>query len=228
MPSQFEVPLTWSESPPPSPSVSPSKGTHANGKPKADTPPSRQSTNNRKTGRPPARRVRLARNQYTRDTANGDDGSTPSRDVGHDANGHGTSPNAANGINGESGRSSKVKTHPARTSLNEMKRRVAAILEFVGHMQTERGAQSHHSSGSASSKGANTPNGAKGPTLHLPTATLVRAVEAGLKESRSNEEDGLVHLTNEREFATMGSIEMMETLTKELVLWQTSYGTYSR
>lgn len=109
-----------------------------------------------------------------------------------------------------------------------MKRRVAAILEFVGHMQTERGAQSHHSSGSASSKGANTPNGAKGPTLHLPTATLVRAVEAGLKESRSNEEDGLVHLTNEREFATMGSIEMMETLTKELVLWQTSYGTYSR
>lgn len=226
--SPLEMQLMYPDSPPPSPSVSPSKPVLANGKPKAETPPSGRSNANRKTGRPPARRVRLARNQYTRDTTNGDDGSTPSRDVAHDANGHGTSPNGANGINGESGRSSKAKTHPARTSLNEMKRRVAAILEFVGHMQTERGSQSHHTSGSASSKGANTPNGLKGPTPHLPTASLIRAVEAGLKESKSSEEDGVVRLTDERDFSTMGSTEMMETLTKELVQWQTVYGTYSR
>ena len=95
-------------------------------------------------------------------------------------------------------------------------------------MQTERGSQSHHSSGSASSKGANTPNGVKGSMPHLPTASLVRAVEAGLKESKAAEDDGHVHLTDERDFASMGSAEMMETLTKELVQWQTVYGTYSR
>jgi hypothetical protein len=105
-----------------------------------------------------------------------------------------------------------------------MKRRVAAILEFVGLMQTERGAQS---SGSGSSKGTNTPNGHKGSS-NLPTATLIRAVEAGLKEAHAQAEDAGLALTDEKDFAGMGSVEMMETLTKELVQWQTVYGTYSR
>jgi hypothetical protein len=203
------------------------------------------------------------------------------RDVSHDRNGGeksgAGSPSAAgldgkdsnrpstghgHNINGESGRSSKAKTHPARTSLNEMKRRVAAILEFVGRMQTERTTQlaaqnaatngSSHDSG-GSSKGATTPNGLHksssesslnitgvNPTS-LPTASLVRAVEAGLKglhkenaRSDKSEEDGgsgstpLLQMMDEREFSTMGSIDMMETLTRELVQWQSMYGVYSR
>ena len=216
------------DSPPPTPSLSPSKVVQINGRARADTPPSGRSNSNRKTGRPAAKKGRLGRNQYTRDQANGEEGETPLRDVPHNVNGNGASPPGANGINGESGRSSKAKTHPARTSLNEMKRRVAAILEFVGHMQTERGTQSHHSSGSASSKGANTPNGSKLSTSSLPTASLVRAVEAGLKEVNSKAEDAGVTMTDERVFVNMGSVEMMETLTKELVQWQGTYGTYAR
>jgi len=150
------------------------------------------------------------------------------RDLPQDGTAHEGSPPGANGINGESGRSSKAKTHPARTSLNEMKRRVAAILEFVGHMQTERGAHSHQSSGSASSKGANTPNGVRLVAASLPTATLVRAVEAGLKEAGTKDEETGVGMADEKEFANMDSVEMMETLTKELVQWQSIYGVYSR
>lgn len=108
-----------------------------------------------------------------------------------------------------------------------MKRRVAAILEFVGRMQSERGSHTQHSSGSASSKGANTPNGVKGSSVSLPTASLVRAVEAGLKEVHSKEDD-TVTMMDEKEFGGMGSVDMMETLTKELVQWQSIYGVYSR
>ncbi|EXJ81154.1 hypothetical protein A1O3_07444 [Capronia epimyces CBS 606.96] len=215
------------DSPPPTPSLSPSKMAQVNGKANADTPPSGRSNHNRRTGRPAARRGRLGRNQYTRDHGNGEDGQTPGRDGSHDINGTGGSPNGINGIHGESGRSSKAKTHPARTSLNEMKRRVAAILEFVGHMQTESAAQSHHSSGSTSSKGTSTPTGAKGST-QLPVSSLVRAVEAGLKEAHSKEEDVALSVTDDKDFGNMGSVEMMETLTKELVQWQTVFGVYSR
>ena len=133
-----------------------------------------------------------------------------------------------------------------------MKRRVAAILEFVGRMQTERttqiaaqnSAQSGNGSGSAvSSKGTNTPNGlsksSSGSSLSaagessLPTASLVRAVEAGLKDMQGKligdgSEEINLSMMDERAFATMGSVDMMETLTKELVQWQSVYGIYSR
>ncbi|KIX96653.1 uncharacterized protein Z520_07372 [Fonsecaea multimorphosa CBS 102226] len=247
------------DSPPPTPSLSPSKGGQPNGKTKADTPPSGRSNhnNNRKVGsRPAARRGRLGRNQYTRDQTNGEEGdNTPLRDGSHDINGHdnksGGSPSGADrkgsggaaavhSINGESGRSSKAKTHPARTSLNEMKRRVAAILEFVGRMQTERTTQAQAASqvnggSGGSSKGSTTPNGVSktsstssstGSTL--PTASLVRAVEAGLKDVKEKDDDHVVSMIDEREFATMGSVDMMETLTRELVQWQSVYGVYSR
>ncbi|OQU97361.1 hypothetical protein CLAIMM_03299 [Cladophialophora immunda] len=235
-------------------------GGQPNGKTKADTPPSGRSNHNHNRkpgGRLPARRGRLGRNQYTRDQMNGEDGDhTPLRDGSHDINGHDTrnggSPSGADRkgsaggtggvhcINGESGRSSKAKTHPARTSLNEMKRRVAAILEFVGRMQTERTTQVQAaiqvSGGSGgSSKGSMTPNGiskssstSSSAGSALPTASLVRAVEAGLKDVKEKDDDNVVSMMDEREFATMGSVDMMETLTRELVQWQSVYGVYSR
>jgi hypothetical protein len=164
-----------------------------------------------------------------------------------------------NTINGESGRSSKAKTHPARTNLNEMRRRVAAILEFVGRVQTERtsqqqGDKSNGSSGSGSGdKGNNTPtlNGlsknTNGGNL-LPTASLVRAVTDGLKDSNNREKSnlstgtssssdqsptetvgtGTLNMVDERDFVGMGSGDMMEILTRELVSWQSVYGVYSR
>jgi len=228
------------ESPPPTPSLSPSKAVaqpsrKANG---GDPSPSHKSNINnlRKTGRLTARRGRLGRNQYTRDLPlNGDMSDTPVRETLQDTNGNsGSPPGGVNGINGESGKSSKAKTHPARTSMNEMKRRVAAILEFVGRMQTERTPHSHSQqssgTGSASNKGANTPNGigshsARSSAASLPTAGLVRAIEESLRDVSENHGDVVVRVEG-KEFEAMASREMMETLTRELVGWQSVYGKY--
>ena len=249
------------------------------------------------------RRGRVGRNQHTRDNAhlNGDanettprrgspqDGTNDSPPSGSGSHGHGHSNNhktgagnhlSSNGINGEiSGRSSKAKTHPARTSMNEMKRRVAAILEFVSRMQIERpakttttssseagggGAETGSGSAGAASKGSSTPNGvhvhdadgststssngiststdlakASASSVVLPGAALVNAVEAGLKAAATNNDAGPNgHASTgsgsgagdpimmAKVFAHMGSGEMMESLTGELLRWQSVYGRY--
>jgi hypothetical protein len=105
--------------------------------------------------------------------------------------------------------------------MNEMKRRVAAILEFVNRMQTERPSQ--RSSASASdkgNKGGSTPNGAPGTGANASALSsgLAQAVAAGLSTASN---DG-----SEKQFAEMAAGEMMETLTKDLVQWQLLYGKY--
>jgi hypothetical protein len=258
------------DSPPPTPSLSPCKA-NGNGKSKADTPPSsRSNTITRKPGgRPPVRRGRLGRNQYTRDhpedgvdtlqrgtSQDGGDKGSPMAS-GTENGGKDYTNHKHNTINGESGRSSKAKTHPARTNLNEMRRRVAAILEFVGRVQTERTSQLHGDKSTGSSgrgsgeKGTNTPNGLGKSTNNgnmLPTVSLVRAVTDGLKDSNSREKSnlstgttsssdesptetvatGTLNMVDERDFVGMGSGDMMEMLTRELVQWQRVYGVYSR
>jgi hypothetical protein len=234
------------DSPPPSPSVSPSKhaqrGKDANdnhaGNAGKSTAKSKNARNAR-TGR------RLGRNQYTRDRdlANGD-GDTPMRDVGHDANGSGNGRGSPhhNGINGESGRSSKAKTHPARTSLNEMKRRVAAILEFVGQMQTQSSRQSNSGKETKSGSGSNSEKSTP-VTGALGVVGLMKAVQAA-SDHVAGEVDGddssdatangnglvvgKLKLRDEGEFRAMGSTEMMESLTRELMDWQQVYGVYQR
>jgi len=214
-------------SPPPTPRLSPSKAATQTTNAKAaspDTPSSRANqSNHRKTGKPPVRRGRLGRNQYTRDLPlNGESCGSPSGDNSHGPSGQAGSPAHANGINGESGRSSRPKYHnPTRTSLNEMKRRVAAILEFVNRMQTEK--QSQGSSACASekgSKGSSTPNvAAAAGSAGAPTGTaFVQAVEASLSEQLAR--------VPQKNFAEMPSGEMLESLTKDLIQWQTLYGKY--
>jgi hypothetical protein len=187
-----------------------------------DTPTHRSNqANQRKTGRPPARRGRLGRNQYTRDLQNGDSNDSPMRDGSMDPNAQSRSPQGHNGINGESGKSSRPKYHnPTRTSMNEMKRRVAAILEFVGRMQKDKNSQQSSASESGkSTKGGSTPNGLGNANAGgAVNSALVQAVESGL----STDSDGVPA----KDFAEMASGEMLETLGNELAHWQTLYGKY--
>ena len=194
------------------------------------------------------------------------------RDTSHDRNGNlngnGDSPQGRkhNKVNGESGRSSKAKTHPARTSMNEMKRRVAAILEFVGQMQTQSSA-SGRSSGKGNS-GGGTPNTTGNGSTVVEAAGMVgmagivkavQAVQAAQQDAENTEKiadkqaervngeedkdaqgeaaasneamgNGVskLNLRQDGEFKGMGSVDMMETLTRELVAWQRVYGVYSR
>ena len=148
------------------------------------------------------------------------DAATPLRDGSLAPNG---SPlTNGNGINGESGKSSKPKTHPSRTSLNEMKRRVAAILEFVSRAAGEKGTHARGSGGSSSgSRGAGTPvtNGATSQptsagssTSDLKVAALVQAVEAIGGPSK--------------DYKDMDSKEMMLALKQELVGWEGKFGRW--
>ncbi|ETN40197.1 uncharacterized protein HMPREF1541_04473 [Cyphellophora europaea CBS 101466] len=241
------------DSPPPSPSVSPSKALGAalqRRKDKAETPPasSRPAPKPKNSRNRGGRRV--GRNQYTRDRDfNGMlDSGTPMGDMSeHNGNANGRNSPGHYNINGESGRSSKAKTHPARTSLNEMKRRVAAILEFVGQMQTQSsrhlaankgggragGGADQSGSGSSSEKG--TP-AAAAATAAAGVASLVKAVQAATEdvaEAEALDEDGdaakgKLRFRDDGEFRDMGSTEMMEALTRELIAWQKVFGVYSK
>jgi hypothetical protein len=140
--------------------------------------------------------------------------------------------------------------------MNEMKRRVAAILEFVGRMQGEgqahiqgqggQGANSNSRSSEGGSGSGGTPNNGgtntNGNVSGLPTAmasSLVQAVELAIGKgvvgggvgSMVVVEDsgagggGTITATG-KEFREMGSGEMMETLTRELIGWQNVFGRY--
>lgn len=211
----------------------------------------------RKTGRPPARRGRLGRNQYTRDrdqaNGNGDANSTnatsPKRGQSHET-GTGDSPKGsnANGINGgESGKPSKPRyMNPHRTTMNEMKRRVAAILEFISRMQVEMAVSGENTStpavGAGGSNSGNDGNSNDGEAA----AALLKGVEAQLGTFTQTNGDGSGSSTagasndgtngvttaetteppKEKDFKDLTSVEMMDVLTRNLLKWQQEYGKY--
>ncbi|KAI9814330.1 MAG: hypothetical protein M1832_005910 [Thelocarpon impressellum] len=208
-----------------------------------DTPPSNAqnattTSAQRKTGRPPARRGRVGRNQYTRDRdlradegdgarersrsrdgARRDDGNSGNSSNGNgngsgsgSGNGSGNGASGANGTstaalqastNGESGRPSRPRyMHPQRTTMNEMKRRVAAILEFISRTQVELAGETTPPEG---------------------TGSLLRQLAEGLPSIMVNGGRGEV---GEKEFALLSSTEMMDVLTRKLVLWQQEFGKW--
>ncbi|CAP94997.1 Pc21g01000 [Penicillium rubens Wisconsin 54-1255] len=199
--------------------------------------PVRPST--RKSGRPPARRGRVGRNQYTKDrdtNGNGDSGymaNSPRRGQSHDIGGD--SPRVgyggANGAHingGESGRPSKPRhMHPQRTTMNEMKRRVAAILEFISRMQVEMAVASENSS---------TPTGNGDRAQGLLLKSMVDQIDSAMPSTRSDGGEsgpattdggyGESSTNHEKNFKDLSSVEMMDVLTRHLLKWQQEYGKF--
>ncbi|OQE40234.1 hypothetical protein PENCOP_c006G04624 [Penicillium coprophilum] len=198
--------------------------------------PVRPST--RKSGRPPARRGRVGRNQYTKDrdtNGNGDAGyiaNSPRRGQSHEIGGD--SPrvgysglNGAHMNGGESGRPSKPRhMHPQRTTMNEMKRRVAAILEFISRMQVEMAAAGENS----------TPTGNGDRAQGLLLKSMVDQIDSAMPSTRSDGGDsgpattdgsyGESSTNHEKDFKELSSVEMMDVLTRHLLKWQQEYGKF--
>ncbi|TPX24094.1 hypothetical protein DIZ76_013437 [Coccidioides immitis] len=200
-----------------------------------DIPPPTQKPSSRKSGRP-ARRGRVGRNQYTRDrdiaNGNGTDNQTNSPRRGQSRDGNGDSPpgNGANGVHvngGESGKPSRPRyMNPNRTTMNDMRRRVAAILEFISRMQlemaaTEENATPHNAAGA---------NGSQAPDSSTVVAALEGAVVNGNIQAPSVA--GSAETTQEsatpkpKEFKDLSSVEMMDELTRGLLKWQQEFGKY--
>ncbi|MCJ1481878.1 hypothetical protein MMC06_002038 [Schaereria dolodes] len=237
----------------------PSINKHSNSsRPSPDTPPASQDvpppkTSHKKTGRPPARRGRVGRNQYTRDrdmrldaphNVHSHHGSldamdhSPRRSRSRDPtrtergntpllNGNG----GHYGVWGEGGRPSKPKhMNPNRTSMNEMKRRVAGILEFVGRTQVEMVGEAN---GKMDGNGRS-PN--DGDSHHSGSADRNNDASPGREKQKQQQAlakglmDSLGGLTDEgvgdKEFAGLGSVEMMEVLMRKLIRWQRDHGKW--
>ncbi|KAL4877501.1 hypothetical protein BJY04DRAFT_209928 [Aspergillus karnatakaensis] len=177
-----------------------------------DIAPPRPST--RKSGRPPARRGRVGRNQYTRDrdlNGTGTDsntGNSPRRGQSLETGGEspriGTLSTPVNGT--ETGKPSRPRYVHQRTTMNEMKRRVAAILEFISRMQVEMAAHG---------ESITPPEQANGTRLQI----IGDQLESLL--ARSAEE-----VSAEKDFKDLSSLEMMDVLTRHLLKWQQEYGKF--
>ncbi|KAJ5785840.1 uncharacterized protein N7503_011052 [Penicillium pulvis] len=184
--------------------------------------PARPST--RKSGRPPARRGRVGRNQYTKDRdTNGTGTESPRRGHSHDIGGE--SPRVgygANGIHingGDTGRPSKPRhMHPQRTTMNEMKRRVAAILEFISRMQVEMAVASENSS---------TPIGNGDQAQGLLLKSMVDQIDNLMPSTSDGGESAPTDGGDmEKTFKDLSSVEMMDVLTRHLLKWQQEYGKF--
>ncbi|KAL4980509.1 hypothetical protein BDW66DRAFT_125385 [Aspergillus desertorum] len=173
----------------------------------------------RKSGRPPARRGRVGRNQYTRDrdlNGTGRDsntGNSPRRgqslDTGGDSPRIGTLGTPVNGT--DTGKPSRPRYVHQRTTMNEMKRRVAAILEFISRMQVEMAAAGESTTPPERSNGTD-------------AQTVGHQPENGL--SVSTGEGSLDGVPTEKDFKDLSSVEMMDVLTRHLLKWQQEYGKF--
>ena len=109
-----------------------------------------------------------------------------------------------------------------RTSMNDMKRRVAGILEFISHTQVEMAGVGPPSATKSSTSTSTPPerNGnrsdghGKRSTIELDGGEMVNAALVEL--------DGI----NEQAFAALSSVAMMEVLTRRLMKWQAQYGKW--
>lgn len=201
------------------------RGTKPNGAPPVAPPPLEHQppkTSHKKTGRPPAKKSRMGRNQYTKDRdlpLHGDittsnlspvpsnssqnaDSSTPHLN----GNGH----TELNGM----GKPSKPRPHNAnKTTMNEMKRRVAGILHFISNTQVEI-AGTEPTSTTKTSTSTNTPPDTNGE-IHNRSDISGKDVNTALKDLEGIDEEA---------FAALSSLDMMEVLTRRLIKWQAEYG----
>ncbi|KAL4736354.1 hypothetical protein BDV11DRAFT_194043 [Aspergillus similis] len=185
--------------------------------PVPETAPSRPST--RKSGRPPARRGRVGRNQYTRDrdlNGTGTDsntGNSPRRgqslDTGGDSPRIGSLSTPVNGT--DTGKPSRPRYVHQRTTLNEMKRRVAAILEFISRMQVEMAVAGESTTPPERSNGFD-----KQPVNDRTENVLSKSAGEGASD----------RVPTEKDFKDLSSVEMMDVLTRHLLKWQQEYGKF--
>lgn len=114
--------------------------------------------------------------------------------------------------NASSSSSSKIKTPVAhKMSMLDMKRRVAAIMDFISRTQVDLAAEGSI----ASSSNSNSGNGS--PAKPVPPESEAPADGPAEGESPS----GMV--TSTQEFKDLSCVEMMDVLTRDMVKWQNNY-----
>lgn len=175
-----------------------------------------------------SKRGRVGRNQYTRDR-DGDNRESPppSRDSDGAGNGETTGTLLANGSKPARPR----HINPNRTSMNELRKRAAGILEFISRTQIEIAGE-HTPSGGNSVRGESSKTGPTATGLGNGASKL--STEIGEEPQSANadevagkgQEEGSAPGVDELLFKEMNSLQMMDVLTREIVLWQKQHGKW--
>lgn len=112
--------------------------------------------------------------------------------------------------------------------MNEMKRRVAAILEFISRTQLEMaaGEQTPPNGAGAGGRGSSAFIAGLAEGLRPILAMNVNGDQAAETEKEIGSAAAAAVVGGEREFVELSSTEMMDVLTRNLVLWQKEYGKY--
>ncbi|AEO54802.1 hypothetical protein MYCTH_2137349 [Thermothelomyces thermophilus ATCC 42464] len=158
------------------------------------------------------------RNQYTRDRDGHDDDSparSQSRDIQKDD--HGAQGSGKTG--GESGGKTNAKSKGGMSSkitMNDMKRRAAALLDFISRTQLELAGESLSAPGTASVNGT---NGNSSTAAEKPAAPSEGAANNPPVLALGEGENS----APEKDFNELGCMEMMDSLTRRLVKWQQQY-----
>jgi len=150
--------------------------------------------------------VKRGKNQYTRDTSTAaNDVPSPSRKNNKDNSsspqgqtngGEGMGSGAENSSTGK-GRAKQLRLE--RMSMNELKRKANAMLEYISRTQIEMAGKSH--------------------------IAALRAA-AGLSPASVDSERSKVDTTEElKEFLKLATTEMMDVLSRRLVLWQQDFAS---
>ncbi|KAJ9645745.1 Histone deacetylase complex subunit [Coniosporium tulheliwenetii] len=188
--------------------------------PKAATPVVPESrTKDKKggtTGRAPQKRGKLGRNQYTRDRdppASTPPGSGNNKDKdknkdaspasqtratnGADHNKTDSDGTVSGSIHSKNGKTKATNSKLEKTSFNEMRRRASGMLEFISRMQVEMAGEK---------------------------TTVTTVAGAAVSMTLKVVEGTLGPETKDKGFEQMSSLEMMDHLTRRLVMWQKDFG----
>lgn len=200
-----------------------SRNPSAKGGPQSTKGPTIAPKSHKKGGRPPARKGRLGRNQYTKDrnTKQGPSVLSPNSNNSHEAealysNGvHGNGIAESNGL----GKPSRPRhMNPNRTTLNDMKRRVAGILEFISHTQVEMAGLDTAKSRTSGPKSSHE---LAAPSVKVDDASRTAKEINGVLEALGDAE-----IVDEEAFGKLNAVEMMDVLTRRLMHWQGQFGKF--
>jgi hypothetical protein len=155
------------------------------------------------------------RNQYTRDRDAHEDespGRSQSRDIQKDDHGPQSGAKVAGEGHGKMARQKGGMS--SKITMNDMKRRAAALLDFISRTQVELAGESFTGTTAGTANSANDSS-----------AGTSERTKDGVNPppALGPGEDGKPR--PEKDFKELGCMEMMDTLTRRLVKWQQQYAT---
>ncbi|CAK7237074.1 Histone deacetylase complex subunit [Sporothrix curviconia] len=180
-----------------------------------------------KGGRPTHKKK--GRNQYTKERDAREELNmtrSRSRDVpenGQSKSGSGNGSGAHGKDSGHSKSGSRAKgSANSRISLTEMRRRVSAMSDFIGKTQIDIASGEYLASTVATPDGAKAAGSGNGATTNSSSTATTPSSTSAPQLGGANGDSS--DLATEKDFKRLGLMEMMDTLTRNIIKWQNQYG----